>query len=247
MSEERDYESEARKEGWVSQDEWVDQGKDPDAWRPADEFVKRGEEISGYKIKKLERELNDTRKRLDSMSKESERALKLQQDAYEKELKSARAQAIASGDGEKVNELDDQLDELREQRRAAKEAPKEPVDDTAVREFYEKNGSWYGKDSDLTELADGFGWAFKAQHPNAAPEEILEHIERKMKPHVKGKMEKKPTVEGATRGTSKRTKEKTYDNLPSEAKQMCDQMLARIPAGQRDAFKQKYVEGFSWD
>lgn len=36
---ERDYEAEARADGWVSQEEWVAQGKDPDKHRDAQAFV----------------------------------------------------------------------------------------------------------------------------------------------------------------------------------------------------------------
>lgn len=38
-----DIEALARSQGHVSYDEWVSQGKDPKAWRPAEEYVRRGE------------------------------------------------------------------------------------------------------------------------------------------------------------------------------------------------------------
>lgn len=255
MSEEaesRDYEAEARKEGWVSQEEWVDQGKDPDQWRPADEFVKRGEEISGFKIKRLERDLSEMKKSLQQQREESDRALKLQQEAYENELKDARAKAIESGDGRRVNELDDELYELRQKQQEAAKTPEpknDPDAEEAIRNFYERNHSWYGPsgDAELTEMADGFGYSYAARNPGASAGEIVEYIEKKMKPKVRGKVEKKTAVEGASRGTKRNTKEKTYENLPKEAKEACDTLMNRIPPAQREKFKEKYVEGFSWE
>jgi hypothetical protein len=35
----RAQESEARRGGWINQDEWIAEGRDPDRWRPADKFL----------------------------------------------------------------------------------------------------------------------------------------------------------------------------------------------------------------
>ena len=61
-----EIEEEARKLGWVKQEEWKG---DPDKWRPAEEFVERGRNIVPImreRLEKLEKELrlsaNSTRK-----------------------------------------------------------------------------------------------------------------------------------------------------------------------------------------
>jgi len=53
------YESEAREQGWKPQDEYEG---DPNKWRPAKEFVERGELFG--KIDSLGKELKETRKAL---------------------------------------------------------------------------------------------------------------------------------------------------------------------------------------
>ncbi len=57
---ERNFEAEARKEGWVSKEEWEAKGKDPSLHKDAKSFVEAGEKILPIlksKVDRLEKEL----------------------------------------------------------------------------------------------------------------------------------------------------------------------------------------------
>lgn len=239
-----DYEAEARKEGWVSQEEWVEAGKPEDSWKPAKDFYDAGQQILPIvtaKNKRLERELNQLKSQVEKMGRMNEQSLQMQRDAWQKELKKQKAKAISDGDGEKVTEIDDQLDKLN--------APPPPEQDTAtheaLREFYEGN-PWYTTDEDMSVFADAQANKLRSQDPNMPPKELLARVAAKTKDAFKHKFQSKrtPAVESGTRGPTKPSKKKDYANLPSEAKDACNRFLENIPKGQQEAYRQRYVENY---
>lgn len=246
------YEELARVDGWVSQEEWVAQGKPETLWKPAKEFYEVGQQILpvvNAKNKRLERELQDLQGRMAKLAKANETSLKLQQDAYEKELKAAKAKAIRDGDGDKVNDLDDELAKIRQVRTAPQSEPTpDPITAEAFQQFRNRN-PWYGTDRGMSVYADVIAEEIKAQDPSISGPELLLKTEFKVKEkfNMATPVSKKPTataVEPSTRAPTKPASKKSYEALPSEAKQACDNLLRAVPASQRDSFKTRYVDSY---
>ena len=78
VGQERDYEAEAKIQGWVPQDEW--KGSEA-AWSPAEEFIHRGEQINPILRKnneRLLRELEATKKQMAEFKEAAEDFKKFQ-------------------------------------------------------------------------------------------------------------------------------------------------------------------------
>ena len=158
---------EAESQGWVPKEKF--RGNESD-WVDAETFVKRGREILPIlrrNNENLMRDLQDTKNQLKEFREAAEEFKKFQKDAYERkaqeyesrieELKASRAQAITDGDGQRVNALDDAIDEAKDSLKEAKQAAKEttklkeedlqpPSDiDPSLQGWLDKN-SWFGKD-----------------------------------------------------------------------------------------------------
>lgn len=101
----------ASSDGWVSKDQWVEKGKDPDDWVSAKKFNERGSMIG--QIKALQKQNAESEKtfsqRLDRVNNFHEQQLKTKL----AELKTQRREAIEQADIETVEELDAQIDEIK--------------------------------------------------------------------------------------------------------------------------------------
>lgn len=250
QTEEFDYEAEARKEGWVSEEEWVEGGKPAEIWKPAKDFYDAGQTILPIvqaKLRRVEEERRREKEQFDSRLKkiesQNESTLKMQREAWEKELKKQRATAIRDGDGEKVNELDDRIQQLREAPRA--EEYVNPDAQAALNEFMERN-TWYSADEDMQTYADAYAAKLRHQDANMGAREILTRVAAKTTDAFKHKLQprKAPAVESSTRGPSSTSKKKDYANLPGDAKKACDVFLDNIPDSQQDEFRKRYVANY---
>ena len=118
MSEERDFEKEARREGWKPESEWHG---DPPAGglKTAEQFVGDGEEISGLLKTKIGR-LED---RIDSLTQSNAEFKQYTDKQFAKEheknkqliadLEAAKAQAITDGDGAAAVRADREISSLQ--------------------------------------------------------------------------------------------------------------------------------------
>ena len=162
---------EAKRQGWVPQEEF--RGREND-WVDAETFVKRGREILPIVRKnneKLLKELKEAKAAAEEAKTVAKEFQKFQKEQYERkekelvaqieQLRIARREAISSGDGERVDELEQTQDLLKEelqQTRAAANAPtsqpqQENKPDPALQAWLEKN-DWFGNDRRTT----GIGW-----------------------------------------------------------------------------------------
>ena len=113
-----DYESEARKQGWVPEDEWRGDNK-PDEFVDAKTFVERGKEIDGKlknQVNSLKSEIDELKQANREFKKYHDRSIQKERQEREtlmKELEERREQAITEGDGQTFTQVDRQLNELR--------------------------------------------------------------------------------------------------------------------------------------
>ncbi len=256
-------EQEARQQGWTDKDEW--RGAEED-WIDAATFVKRGKEILPVLQKNNERLLQ----RLSKAEKDAEEARKVAKEFREyqkttfeakvktletelKELRQAKKEAITQGDGDRVVELDEQIDAVKEQHAEAKAAAEKPVPvepevtlDPALNSWLERN-DWFGKNTRLTSIANSLGAELRKENPSVVGDAFLKLLDEELAPYLEVGSGKKKSrepvspVEGRTNSRPGAPKKQSYENLPEEAKQACDRFVK-----QGLMTKEEYVAEYDW-
>lgn len=166
------YEEQAREQGWKPKEEY--QG-DPSKWRPAKEFVDRGELFS--KIDTMGKELKETKKALAMLQ---EHHSKVRETEYNKallELKTLQKKHLEEGNSDGYLETTELLTDLKAEQKA-REVVKEvtpPQQDPRFISWLGDN-KWYQKEVEMREFADSIGMGYAQTHPNQDPEEVLQYV-----------------------------------------------------------------------
>jgi hypothetical protein len=258
--------SEAKSQGWVEKDHYRG---NPNDWVDATKFVQRGREILPILKKNNEnllKDLNNTREQLKEFRQAAEEFKLFQREAYERkmsdyevkirELKESRAQAITDGDGQKVNALDDQLDEAKEGLKEAKQAAKAPpaeadappqpaAIDPGLQTWLDHN-TWFGTDRRLTSMANGIGESLRLEFPSLKGQPFLDKLDEVLAEELPARFGKKrvtssPVESGAGRQSRASSSGRTYDSLPADAKAACDRFVKQKLMTQAD-----YLAAYDW-
>ena len=261
------YESEARAQGWVAQEEF--RGSESD-WVDAETFVRRGKEIMPILRKnneKLLKELGEAKKMAEEARETAKEFREFQKQQFERktkdlesqleQLKQAKRDAITQGDGDRAIAIDDAMDDLKEQRLEAKQDLKAAEDkaaevpqvtsDPVLNQWMDKN-DWFGKDTRMTGVANGLGVELRRENPNLNGQAFLDKLDEEltaMFPEKFGKKRVQNPMEGSSNGTARPTVgsgKKTYANLPADAKAACDKYVK-----QGLMTKEAYVAEYEWD
>lgn len=230
-------ELQAMEQGWVPQDQWEG---DPEAWRPAKEFVDRGELFK--KIDEVRRENKRLKEGHEELLKHHMNVRKL---AYEQALADLKAQkkaALADGDVDAVVEIDERIDEAKEAQRQAQTQEVEQANqpDPVFVEWMDRN-DWYVKDMAMKAVADEV--ARRAFLSGERDKELLlkaaEKAVRKEFPHkfTNPNRERAGAVEGST--NKKVTKSADMDLTDAE-KQIMNKVLRVTPG----LTKEQYLKEF---
>lgn len=179
-----EVEIQATEQGWVPKEEWVQAGKDADDWRPAKEFVDRGELYKA--IHSTKRELKQTQHALTALQQHNRVIF---DKAYQKavaDLKRERRMAVKEGDIERVEEIEDKIQETarehQEQVQAVQAAAQAVnVQPPAEYQQWAARNTWYDQDQDMREFADATGLIYMQKNPGIAPGEVLKYVESKVK------------------------------------------------------------------
>lgn len=175
VSQERiDLEDRARAQGWVPKDEWQGSGK----WRDADEFVERGELFG--KIDSQGRALKQTREALQELQKHYQKVAETEYNRAVKDLRAQKKTALEEGDAERVLELEEEIDQLRDNKPAAKPAQVQQQGAELHPEFvnWVQTNQWYAgatpKHSAMRAWADSRGAELASQ--GLAPADVLKRV-----------------------------------------------------------------------
>jgi hypothetical protein len=250
-------EQEAKQFGWVPLEEFKG---NPDDWRDADTFLRRGREINGFLRKDMEKlnsklaqkdaELAEVRATIEEFKKyhndTEERAYKRALD----DLKQQKKEAIAQGDGERVVEIDDEIDLIKEAK-ATKPTKAEKAPDTATYDAeyfaWAKDNLWFTTNSELKSIAMLIGEELNATAPNLRGKEFLDEVTKRTREAAPDLFEN-PARSNASVSSSSDSrapstkKKKGYNDLPAEAKQACDRFVKSGLMTQ-----EKYVSEYQWD
>ena len=173
---------EAKRQGWVPQEDYT--GPE-DKWVDADTFVKKGREINAILRKDnefLKREVAEMKTTMQEFKKFHAETEKRAYDRAMADLREQKKEAISQGDGERVLEIDDALDELKQKRQEEKVEAARPTNqpDPIFTEWNSDN-TWFGKDTELTAEANLIGEVVKRQNPTLVGSEFLEEVTKRVK------------------------------------------------------------------
>lgn len=233
---------------------------DPERWVPPDKYIERAENLMPIlksQLSRFETEIGTIKSENQTLKQalESQRATTKKivemgktvgEQAYErakKDIQAKQAKAVADGDVNTWQQLEDQKDKLQKPEPIAMDDP--PVQQNPAFENWESANDWYGKDPDATFFADKYGETLQQQNPTMAYQDILSAVETKVKEAFPSKFtnpnrEQATTVEETSQRTqTTHTGKKTYNNLPADAKAQCD-----VFVNEGIITREKYVEDY---
>ena len=254
-----EMETKARRLGWVPKDDFRG---DPDRWRPADEFLERGERILPLVLKdndrlhgrlsELETMLKETRESSKELlaftSKAEERAYTRAKAEIEAKIEAAAATADPNAVRQGMRELD-QLNADHVKPEPKKEADKPAVNIDPVIQDWIKKEEWFTKSPALNTYATEVFGEIEREKPGLTRSEMLAETKRRTmdkfpeKFGINPKRDEAAAVASPSGAVARKSKGKSYDDLPAEAKKACDKFVRTIPGYTRD----KYVKDYDWD
>lgn len=241
----QEVESRARSMGWVSKEEFRG---NPDDWRDAGEFVRRGEEelpilrernrTLTRRIDKIERTHQDQFSRLERMT---DVALQRQRDQISNSYEQAKFTAAESGDAERYNQLtQDQQEALRihdeSYQEPAPQGGQDPRQPQQPGGQQAGNGRWTQADMDYGDRwAEQNGWVqdpvlgslaiayhkqLQHEQPGLSIEQNLHEVGRRVRERFPEKFGVKPPEPSAVEGGGRgvRRQGKGVADLPADAK-----------------------------
>lgn len=247
-----DIEAKAKAMGHVPQEEWKG---DPDKWRPAEEFVERGENIIPIlkdRHDKLEEKFNNLKSDMDMTLKANKREVAdAKKQAYESAkreyndklsaLDKKEIEAFTDGDAEEFQSIKKEREKLKEP-----EKPKEEPVQNKNPEFEEwsKKETWYGADTELTDEANIQGNVLMQRYPDKSVSEIYEMTAKNVKTLHPDKF-KNPNREnpGSVEegGSHTEPTNKGFNALPKSAKSQYKRLAAQFKAKGRKYTKEEYA------
>lgn len=215
----------AREQGWVTKEEWVDGGGNPDEWRSAKEFVDRGELYKS--IHSTKRELKQTQAALNALQRHHQFVFDKAYQKAKDELKLEKRLAIREGDLERLEEVEDRIEALNEehvkekQQMVQQQAAVQADHAAEMDEFLARN-PWYQTDSDLKDEADAIGFIYV--NKGGKPEGLLKHVETQMRKKFPEKFGVKKTASSpvASGDRTVRTRNEEIELTDLETKIMKD-------------------------
>ena len=229
-----DVETQAREQGWAPLEEYKG---DPKRWRSAEEFLEFGERVNPI-IKKQRDEYKADLKAMEAkFEKQQEHVSKLlefrskqEQERYEGELSYLKTQlrdARRAGEDETVEVIEEKLDELKGNapiKYEVEKAPEQHSDNTVeFQEWRSKNDTWFEKDDKATMYALGLANKMVTEKTTLRGEAFFNEISRKVKSEFPSLFSpKRGMVEASSNGGSRPAPRASYERLPQEAKDACD-------------------------
>ncbi len=177
------YEQQAKEQGWKPKEEY--QG-DPSKWRPAKEFVDRGELFS--KIDTMGKELKETKKALAMLQEHHSKVRETEYNKAVLELKTLQKKHLEEGNSDGYLETTELLTDLKAEQKA-REVVKEVTPQQQDPRFisWVTENKWYQKDDEMRQFADSIGMGYAQTHPNQDPEEVLLYVTKQVKERFKDK------------------------------------------------------------
>ena len=238
-----EMEARAREMGWVPQDKFRG---DPEHWRPADEFVRRGEEFLPIVKSQLGRAQQETQRlaqvmeqkerefqqRLESMERIHKKAAENQRMQMLRQIEEQKDEAFALGDKDaydraKQREADlfNDFVDYEDQPQKERQAPEQPqVQLTQAHQAWAEQNQWFFNDPVLNAAAQTEQLRVSQMHPGLSIAEQLDEITRGVKQRFPEKFnirtrQQKPgvsAVSAASRTSGPRSGAKGWNDIPQQ-------------------------------
>lgn len=175
-----EVEQKAMEKGWRPQTEWQGPAEE---WRTAKEYLDRGsfyEKINNQRkeIQELRSGITEAQEHLRKLRESNERQ-RLESLEYQKR------QALEEQDLYQAMEVDKQITQVQtEIENITKPKPQEPQydpDADAIFEEWKEDNPWFGKDTELTALANALGYNYRQSNQGATPREVFDYVSRQVK------------------------------------------------------------------
>lgn len=193
------YEDQAREQGWRPKEEY---DGDPNKWRPAKEFVERGELFG--KIDHMGKELKETRKALKMLQDHHSKVKETEYNNALTELKALQKKHLEEGNSDGYLEASELLTDLKAEQKArevvGQNTPAQP--DPRFISWTQEN-KWYQTNTEMREFADTVGMGYASRNPGIDPEDVLKYVAKEVKTRFKDSFvnpnrSKPSSVEGAS-------------------------------------------------
>jgi hypothetical protein len=171
---------EALNQGWVPKEEFTGE---EDAFIDAAEFVRRGELFR--KIESQSKEMKELRKALNGLAGHNAKIREIEYKRAVDDLKAQKKTALHEGDADRVVELDDQIDLVKEQQRIQQTQAIQiaPEVHPELTNWISKN-PWYETNPEMRKFADRLGVVLAA---DMSPTDVLKEVEKEVKERFKDK------------------------------------------------------------
>lgn len=177
------YEEQAKNQGWKPKDEWEG---DEDKWRPAKEFIERGEIFN--KMDTINKELKETRKALKMLQEHHTKVKETEFKRAVDELKQMQKKHLEDGNSDGYLETTELLTDLKAEQKAREvvEQNKPAQVDPRFTKWVDEN-KWYTQNPEMRKYADSIGIGYANSNAGVSPEEVLEYVEQEVKERFKSK------------------------------------------------------------
>jgi hypothetical protein len=261
LSPQIDIEARAFRMGWRPKDQY--RGPD-DKWISADQYIEVATEsmpVLRKTLKTMEDKYDKTERRLaemaDAFNVYREFATKAEVRSYEKarsELVAERDAAIAQADVSAVKAVDARIAEHEttkptEPKRVDPGADDRPLGPD-IKEWIEAN-PWFNDDPDMRADATDIDNGLRIREPTLSIKDRLAKVKIKVQRLYPEKFantrREAPSAVGSSNGVAPRKRnEKSYENLPPEAKKACDKFVLQMKGLKKPFTRDEYVAGYEW-
>ena len=168
---------EALSQGWVPKEEF---DGDSERWVDAGEFLRRGELFR--KIESQSKELKDVKRALSELAKHNSKIREVEYARAIDALKAQKKEALSEGDADRVVDIDDKIDLVKDQQKQLQQQQVQEVVQAAevhpeLKNWISKN-SWYESDAKMRKFADAYGTSIAGDY---SPVEVLKEVEKAVK------------------------------------------------------------------
>jgi len=237
----------AEKMGWTPREQFKG---DPAKWRPADEFVERGENMLPLlraQSKRQEREIAELKASMRELGEYHSKTAQREHERALQQLRQERADAIAKGDGVAFDKVDAQIADLRT-KVETQQKPQQQGEDPDFKDWLSRN-KW-GEDPKLQKIGAAIAETLIEDGESARGMALLDLVTAEMKRRYPEKFENPrrnaaPSVEGGS--GPRKGGGKTFADMPADARAACERMARNGYSGKPEEaakFKAEYVRNY---
>ena len=238
-------EQKAIEQGWVPKDQWKG---DPEEWRPAREFVERGELYKS--IHELKRKDKQREVALTAIQRHHEHVFTKAYEQAMRDLKAEKRAAMREQDFDRLEEVESKIEVLQEnhqqevkQMQVVQAAAAPANSNTEFQAFLDRN-TWYEADDTLRLEADIIGGHYMKKGGTA--DKLFSHVEQEIKKRYPEKFGIAPVKRGAPNAVAgvDRTNKKapkgdlTMNDVPETQRGVIRQMAAASGVSEADYIKE---------